>query len=118
MPLSEHEQRILADIEARLRADDPHFGDDAGVTPLAGQLRTRLRLDVVAFVAGFALLFVGILVHLLWGLLGFGLMLGAAYHALTVAKRVAATQSEQRGETGTPLQRYLNGARRRDDDQG
>jgi hypothetical protein len=118
MPLSEHEQRILADIEARLRADDPRFAQTVGTTTVSRHLRNRLRLDAVGFVVGFALLFAGIGVHLLWGVLGFGLMLATAYHGLTVAKRLASQQNAAGGDTPkTPLQRYLGGAPRPDDEE-
>jgi hypothetical protein len=118
MPLSEHEQRILADIEARLRADDPRFANTVGTSTVSRHLRNRMKLDVVAFVLGFALLFAGIQFQLFWGLLGFGLMLGAAYHGLTLAKRLASTKAPAPGEDArTPLQRYLGGgAERRSDD--
>lgn len=117
MPLSEHEQRILADIEARLRADDPRFADSVETGTVSRHLRNRLKLDVAALLVGFALLFVGIRVHLLWGVLGFGVMLAAAYHGLTLAKKLASEQAAADGDAPrTPLQRYLGGARRGEDD--
>ena len=117
MPLSDHEQRILADIEARLRADDPGFAD-AVETPRATLVsRGRTKWLVAAFVVGFALLFVGLEVGLLWGVIGFGIMLGAAYYGLTLAKQAAAAQAAAARGTARsgPLQRYLDGARRDDD---
>ena len=117
MPLSEHEQRILADIEARLRADDPRFADTVGTTTISTHLRGRLRWAGVAFFVGFVLLFVGLATNLLWGVLGFAMMLGAAYFGLTVAKRMARTRPPREAQTaGGALQRYLDGARRDDDD--
>lgn len=117
MPLSEHEQRILADIEARLRADDPRFAESVGSASVSRHLRGRLKLDVLVFLVGFALLFVGIRVHLLWGVLGFGLMLAAAYHGLTLAKKLAADQAAGDGETPrTAMQRYLGGSQARDEE--
>jgi hypothetical protein len=117
MPLSEHEQRILADIEARLREDDPRFAETVGTSTVSKHLRNRLKLDVVGFILGFVLLFVGITVGLLWGVLGFGLMLATAYHGLTLAKKLAGDQAGADGETPrTPLQRYLGGTATRDDD--
>ena len=119
MPLSEHEQRILADIEARLRADDPRFADAVASETVASQQRTRLRWSVVAFLAGFVLLFVGLSSGVLWGLLGFGLMLGAVYQAMLAVKRLAEQQSSSGdGAGGSALQRYRDAARRRDDDAG
>lgn len=120
MPLSDHEQRILADIEARLHADDPGLADAVATRTVATHLRSRTKWVVAALVLGFVLLFVGLEVHLIWGVIGFGLMLGAAYYGLTVAKQIAAAQAAApgQGDKGPrgPLQRYLDGARR-DDDQ-
>lgn len=57
MPLSEHEERILAEIEAQLAAEDPRFaasGRRRGFTPLGSWSRTfRLRLAVGLAIAGF-----------------------------------------------------------------
>lgn len=117
MPLSEHEQRILADIEARLRADDPQLVDTVGASSLSRHVRRRLRWAVIAFLVGFALLFVGLQVHLVWGVIGFGLMLAAAYQGLVMAKHLARPRvAAENAERGGPLQRYLDAARRRDDD--
>ena len=121
MPLSDHEQRILADIEARLRADDPQFADSVATPTVASHLRARVKWVVLALVVGFVLMFVGLAAGLVWGILGFALMLAAAYYGLTIAKKMAtaqgqsATASPKAGGRGA-LQRYLDSARR-DDDQ-
>ena len=119
MPLSDHEQRILADIEARLREDDPRFADSVGTGTVATHGRRQLRLSALAFVVGFVLLFVGLSAHILWGVLGFALMLGAAYQGLMVAKKMAGARPDapRTASAGGPLQRYLDSARRRDDDE-
>ena len=117
MPLSDHEQRILADIEARLRADDPGFADTVQTRTVASDGRRRLRWVAVVFLVGFVLLFVGLNVHVLWGVLGFGLMLGAAYQGAMVAKKMTgARTSRDASGTGGPFQRYLDAARRRADE--
>lgn len=117
MPLSDHEQRILADIEARLREDDPSFANTVQTSTVASDGRRQLRWVAVAFAVGFVLLFVGLSVHLLWGVLGFGLMLGAAYRGAMVAKKMtgARTPRDAAGPGG-PFQRYLDSARRRTDE--
>lgn len=117
MPLSDHEQRILADIEARLREDDPGFANSVQTRTVASDGRRQLRWAAVAFVVGFVLLFVGLSVHLLWGVLGFGLMLGAAYRGATVAKKMTgARASRDAAGPGGAFQRYLDSARRRTDE--
>lgn len=118
MPLSEHEQRILADIEARLREDDPRFVDAVATDTEVSQARGRLKWIAAALVVGFILLIVGVAVHWIWGLVGFGVMLAAAYQGLSLAKRLAMTQTGPGGaRAGGPLQRYLDGARRNDDER-
>jgi hypothetical protein len=55
MPLSEHEERILAEIERQLAADDPRFAARSrrGVGLLSGWSRTvRLRLAIGLGLAG------------------------------------------------------------------
>lgn len=117
MPLSDHEQRILADIEARLREDDPGFADTVQTRTVASDGRRQLRWIAVAFVVGFILLFVGLNVHLLWGVLGFGLMLGAAYQGVLVAKKITGARAPgDAAGPGGPFQRYLDSARRRTDE--
>ena len=56
MPLSEHEQRILDEIERRLAEDDPKLVEQVGRTDLYTHLARRIRLAAIAFVLGVALL--------------------------------------------------------------
>ena len=115
MPLSEHEQRILADIEARLRADDPAFVENVRATrdtPAAGRL--TLRIAVLGTIVGFALLIVGLQAGMLWGVAGFGLMLASVYQGLVMVRRAAGAPQDGTSGAG-PLQRYLGAGRRRDD---
>lgn len=80
MPLSEHEQRILEEIEQRLAEDDPRLVEQVGRTDLYTHLARRIRLAVIAFVLGCVLL---LLVPVSkWGPLiaavGFVTMIGSA----------------------------------------
>jgi hypothetical protein len=88
MPLSEHEQRLLDQIERALIAEDPKFAS----TVRAGRPRpTRRRRiqGIVLFVLGLVLLIVGVaLAHngfawLALSVLGFLAMLGGAVLAIT-----------------------------------
>lgn len=56
MPLSEHEQRILEEIERRLAEEDPKLVEQVGRTDLYSHLARRIRLAALAFVAGLVLL--------------------------------------------------------------
>ena len=56
MPLSDHEQRILDEIERRLAEEDPRLVEQVGRTDLYTHLARRIRLAVLGFGLGFAML--------------------------------------------------------------
>lgn len=56
MPLSDHEQRILDEIERRLAAEDPKFARSTAVATPRGVALRRIRRATVAFLAGLVLL--------------------------------------------------------------
>lgn len=58
MPLSEHEQRVLEDIERRLHEEDPQFAREARrVVPVFPSDRRRIRIGVAVAALGLILLF-------------------------------------------------------------
>ena len=77
MPLSEHEQRILEEIEQRLAEDDPRLVEQVGRTDLYTHLARRIRLSAVAFVLGFVLLLLFVVSPWL-AAAGFVVMIGSA----------------------------------------
>jgi Flp pilus assembly protein TadB len=56
MPLSDHEQKILEEIERRLAEDDPKLVEQVGRTDLYTHLARRIRIAAFAFLAGFVML--------------------------------------------------------------
>lgn len=79
MPLSEHEQRMLEQMEKALYAEDPKFATSlrSGSGPRAS--RGRAALGVVAFLLGITLLMVGAITNVIAvGVLGFVVMLMGA----------------------------------------
>jgi hypothetical protein len=56
MPLSDHEQRILDEIERRLAEEDPRLVEQVGRTDLYTHLARRIRLSAAAFVVGLLML--------------------------------------------------------------
>ncbi|MDP9069032.1 MAG: DUF3040 domain-containing protein [Actinomycetota bacterium] len=58
MPLSDHEQRILDEIEKNLYREDPAFARHARDRRSGADQRTRVRLGALLFVLGFIGLFV------------------------------------------------------------
>lgn len=74
MPLSEHEENILAEIERRLAADDPDFVERARKTSPVDRRVRRLLVALGGFAVGFVML-LGLTIHLAIGAAGFALML-------------------------------------------
>jgi hypothetical protein len=77
MPLSEHEQRILDEIERRLAEDDPKLVEQVGRTDLRSHLTRRIVLATIAFLVGIVLL-VFFVVNPWIAAVGFVLMIGSA----------------------------------------
>lgn len=76
MPLSEHEERILAEIERQLAAEDPRFVARARKRrsrPRSSRT-LRLRVAVILAVLGFLSL-LGLIFHIAFGAAGMALLL-------------------------------------------
>ena len=56
MPLSEHEQRILDEMERRLAEEDPRLVEHVSRTDLYSHLARRIRFAVLGFIVGFVLI--------------------------------------------------------------
>ena len=65
MPLSEHEQRLLDQIERELYAEDPKFASTVRGTRMRRPARRRRIQGIVLFVLGVALLVLGVVVPVL-----------------------------------------------------
>ncbi|MDO8310168.1 MAG: DUF3040 domain-containing protein [Actinomycetota bacterium] len=79
MPLSEHEQRLLEQMEKALYAEDPKFATSLRSTPGARAARGRAALGVLAVLAGMGLLLAGVATTVIaLGVLGFVVMLVGA----------------------------------------
>jgi Protein of unknown function (DUF3040) len=76
MPLSEHEQRLLEQMEKALYAEDPKFATSLRSTPGSRAARGRAALGVMAVLAGLGLLLAGVATTIIaFGVLGFVVML-------------------------------------------
>lgn len=78
MPLSDEEQRILDEIEARLAQDDPRLVDQVGRTTLSTHLSRRIRLSSLAFGVGFFLMLFSFATELWVAAVGFVVMVLSA----------------------------------------
>ncbi|WUH93986.1 DUF3040 domain-containing protein [Streptomyces sp. NBC_00433] len=90
MPLSEHEQRMLEQMERALYAEDPKFASALEGTGLRTFTRRRVYLAVAGFLVGVALLMGGMIAKLtLVGVAGFLVMLVCAVLAVTGWRKAA-----------------------------
>jgi Protein of unknown function (DUF3040) len=91
VPLSEHEQRLLEQMERALYAEDPKFASALRGSDLRGRYRRRALLGIFGVVVGLALLPIGIAAKVFpVSVLGFLIMLGSAIWAVTSWRRVPA----------------------------
>ncbi|GAB2708510.1 DUF3040 domain-containing protein [Kitasatospora kifunensis] len=85
MPLSEHEQRLLDQMERALYAEDPKFATALEGTGLRTYTRRRVYLAAAGFAVGVALLMGGMIIQpqQIWlSVIGFLVMLGCALLAV------------------------------------
>lgn len=97
MPLSDHEQRLLEQMERALYAEDPKFATTMRGADLRRRYRRRAVAAAFVFVVGIVLLMTGaVSKEIPLGVAGFVVMLVSAWYAVTSWRRVPAE-----GEIGT-----------------
>jgi hypothetical protein len=105
VPLSEHEQRLLDQIERALYQDDPKFASTVRSTDLRTHMKRRLRRAAVVLTIGFVLLLAGVVTQqYAVGIAGFAVMVGALLLAMTSWKRLGSSSPTLRsvGSDGSP----------------
>ncbi|AJE86166.1 MULTISPECIES: DUF3040 domain-containing protein [Streptomyces] len=101
MPLSEHEQRMLEQMERALYAEDPKFATALEGSGLRTYTRRRVYQAVAGFLVGIALLMAGMVAQQIWiSVVGFLVMLGCAVLAVT-GWRKAPKPGEQQQQSGS-----------------
>lgn len=92
MPLSEHEQHLLEQMEQALYAEDPKFASQMQGSAARARLRRRIIVGGVFVVVGLGLVFLTVIQNVVWwGALGFALMVGGVVFAITPAKTPKVT---------------------------
>ena len=92
MPLSEHEQRILAEIERRLLEEDPKFAHQVG-SSFRAHLGRRLKLAVAGFVLGLIVVISStFLESVAVGVAGFVVMLACVFLFVRTMRRRATVE--------------------------
>ena len=96
MPLSEHERRLLAQMEEALAVDDPRLV--SAMSGTSGVSRNRLGLGVALLIAGLATLFGGLIAQItIVGLGGFLIALTGSvliYRAVTTPSALVPASSQ------------------------
>jgi hypothetical protein len=117
VPLSEEELRLLEQMERALVEEDPKFASTLRGTSLRSIARRKAIAAGVVFLAGVALLMVGVTVHWAWGIAGFLIMLGAATFGLAALRGhrpgTAAPAAAAPGEPDQGLTLLQGGRRER-----
>ena len=87
MPLSEHEQHQLEQMEQALYAEDPKFASQMQGSAARARLRRRIAIGAVGVIGGLGLVFLTVFQNVIWwGAIGFALMVGGVAYAITPAK--------------------------------
>jgi hypothetical protein len=132
VPLSEHEQRLLDQIEQALYAEDPKWANTVRISDPRSHYRRRLVKASIGFILGIVLLMVGVVIKQIpLGVGGFVVMLAACLWGLSSWKRMngfgeaaAAAPSDQpqskagrRGSRPSFMERVEERWRRRHDER-
>ncbi|TMR97059.1 DUF3040 domain-containing protein [Nonomuraea basaltis] len=133
MPLSEHEQRLLDQIEQALYAEDPKWANTVRISDPRSHYKRRLIKASIGFALGVVIMMVGVVMSLIWlGVGGFVVMLAACLWGLSSWKRMngfgdsapapggtAAPPGKQarRGNRGSFMERMEERWRRRHDER-
>jgi hypothetical protein len=113
VPLSEHEQRQLEQIEQALYAEHPRFAKAVRAADPRVHYKRRVIYAVVLFVIGVALLPVGVSTYIAISVVGFVVMLASCYWAAMSYRRMngLATGKIQLKERRTGRKAKLGGRR-------
>ena len=117
MPLSEHEQRLLEQIERALYADDPKFASTVRSSDPRNYLRRRVWRSLLLFLFGLVVLVLGVVINkgaltVVLGVAGFVLMLAAALRGASDLKRLSGRPRAD-PQVGASCQALAHGAARR-----
>lgn len=117
MPLSEHEQRQLDQIEQALYAEHPRFARAMRAADPQVHYKRRVIWAALVFVVGLALLLYGVATSYIWvSVVGFVVMLTACYWAASSYRRMTGIAT---GRVAVSLKepRQSRRARRAGEDQ-
>jgi hypothetical protein len=109
MPLDDHEQKILAEIERQFYEEDPELA--RAVREIAKPSRVGVRLAMVGVVAGLAIVIGFFATNTVVAFLGFAILVGSAAALVTGLRSRAwrstddEPQSQEPGDRQDPFRR-------------
>lgn len=119
MPLSEHEQRLLEQIEQALYAEDPKFA--SAVRSGRSRIHTRrwIAIATIGVLAGLAVVLVGLTAKLIvLGVVGFVLIVASCvYVATMLSSKSPGRKAEAEGAGGGSSKSRRPGVRSRMEDR-
>lgn len=103
MPLSEHEQRLLEQMERALYAEDPKFATSLRSSSMARASRGRAALGVLIVFAGIGLLVTSMALQATpLGIVGFAVMLVGSVLVYTAFQRPRVSAETAEGAQAAP----------------
>ena len=118
MPLSEHEQKLLEQLEKQLHEDDPKFASSMGSVPGRSWSTRHLVIGVLATLAGVLLLLVGVsMQNIFVGVLGFVVMGAGVYFATMRSSAVGKALATGGRKQGKPRSSFMSNLEQRWDER-
>ncbi|MGE9808048.1 DUF3040 domain-containing protein [Janibacter sp. G1551] len=103
MPLSEHEQKMLDQMEQALLAEDPRFASSMQGQAERRAQRNRWILGGVGVLAGLGLVLLGVNTQIWVGALGFAAMVASAAYALSTPRKPKLGVARPDGSVRHPM---------------
>jgi len=108
MPLSEHEQRLLDQLEQQLHDEDPKFANALSSDPSRALSTRHIVIGVLVTIVGILVLLAGVTSQLIpVGVLGF-LIMGAGVYFATSKKKLRSDPTAAPGTTTKPKSGFMN----------
>ncbi len=109
MPLSEHEQKLLEQLEKQLHEDDPKFASSMGSDPGRSWSTRHLVIGVLGALAGILLLLLGVsLQSIIVGVIGFVVMGAGVYFATMRSSSGKSRTGGAAGKSGKPRSSFMS----------
>ena len=118
MPLSEHEQKLLEQLEKQLHEDDPKFASSMGSDPGRSWSTRHVIIGVLAALAGIGLLLAGVSMQsIVVGVLGFVLMGAGVYFATMRSSAPGRSRGAGSRKPGKPRSSFMSSLEERWDER-